>query len=65
MAVALFRVPTGNDWRAVIPLAPIEEDECPADAPPPRTGNPKSKDLKVQVTLDHYLVEGAKAGVTR
>jgi type VI secretion system protein VasD len=65
MAVALFRQPTGTDWRTVVPLAPIEEDECPAEAPPPRTGNPKPGDLKLQVSLDRFLIQGGKVGVSK
>lgn len=65
MVVGLFRHPIGTDWRAVVPLAPIEEDACPAEAPQPRTGNPKAGDLKIQVSIDRYLVKGANVGARR
>jgi hypothetical protein len=28
-------------------------------------GNPKSGDLKIQVSLDRYLIQGGKLGATR
>lgn len=65
LAVALFRTPTGTSWRTVVPLAPVLEDECPAEAPPPRTDRPGDRDLKLLVSLLGYSIEGTKVGGSR
>jgi type VI secretion system protein VasD len=65
VAVALFRAPTGTSWRTVVPLAPVLEDDCPADAPPPRTGKPLEGDVRLLVSLLGYEIEGTRVGGSR
>lgn len=65
VAVALFRAPSGTSWRTVIPLAPVLEDDCPADAPPPRTGTPREGDVRLLISLLGYEIEGTRVGGTR
>jgi type VI secretion system VasD/TssJ family lipoprotein len=67
MAVALFRAPTGTSWRTVVPLAPVLEEDCPADAPAPGggTGKPGERDVKVLVSLLGYAIEGTRVGGAR
>lgn len=65
VAMALFRAPQGPSWRAVMPLAPVDEDDCPSDAPPPRTGNPRPGDLQVLVNVDGYQIAGGRIGARR
>lgn len=65
VAVALFRQTKGKSWRTVVPLTPVDEDDCPADAPPPRTDNPRTDDVKILISLQRFEIEGTRIGARR